>query len=39
MRIRAAVPEEFGAPIVVQDVELEEPRHTDLYIRSVIAFP
>ncbi len=35
MRIRAAVLEEFGAPLSVQDVELEEPRAGEALVRLV----
>src|SRR5437660_4568091 len=35
MRIRAAVLEEFGAPLAVQDVELEEPRAGEALVRLV----
>ncbi|NUR78128.1 MAG: alcohol dehydrogenase catalytic domain-containing protein [Thermoleophilia bacterium] len=35
MRIRAAVLEEFGAPLVVQDVELDEPRAGEALVRLV----
>ncbi|HUJ91939.1 MAG TPA: alcohol dehydrogenase catalytic domain-containing protein, partial [Gaiellaceae bacterium] len=33
MRIRAAVLEEFGSPLVVQDLELEEPRAGEVLVR------
>jgi len=33
MRMRAAVLEEFGSPLVVQDVELEEPRAGEVLVR------
>jgi S-(hydroxymethyl)glutathione dehydrogenase/alcohol dehydrogenase len=33
MRIRAAVLEEFGAPLVVQDVDLAEPRRGEVLVR------
>ena len=33
MRIRAAVLEEFGRPLVVQDVELAEPRAGEVLVR------
>ena len=33
MRIRAAVLEEFGSPLVVQDVDLEEPRTGEVLVR------
>ncbi len=35
MRMRAAVLEEFGAPLVVQEVELEEPRAGEVLVRLV----
>ena len=35
MRIRAAVLEEFGQPLVVQDVELAEPRAGEVLVRLV----
>jgi S-(hydroxymethyl)glutathione dehydrogenase / alcohol dehydrogenase len=35
VRIRAAVLEEFGRPLVVQDVELEEPRAGEVLVRLV----
>src|SRR5437588_5038120 len=35
MRIRAAVLEEFGAPLAVQEVELEEPRAGEALVRLV----
>ena len=35
MRIRAAVLEEFGAPLVVQEVELEEPHPGEALVRLV----
>src|ERR671931_1791759 len=35
MRIRAAVLEEFGAPLAVQEVELEEPRRGEALVRLV----
>src|SRR5213595_1586319 len=35
MRIRAAVLEEFGAPLAVQDVELAEPRGGEVLVRLV----
>jgi S-(hydroxymethyl)glutathione dehydrogenase / alcohol dehydrogenase len=35
MRIRAAVLEEFGSPLVVQDVELAEPRAGEALVRLV----
>src|SRR2546423_8092839 len=35
MRVRAAVLEEFGAPLVVQDVELGEPRSGEVLVRLV----
>jgi S-(hydroxymethyl)glutathione dehydrogenase / alcohol dehydrogenase len=35
MRIRAAVLEEFGAPLAVQDVELAEPRTGEALVRLV----
>jgi S-(hydroxymethyl)glutathione dehydrogenase/alcohol dehydrogenase len=35
MRIRAAVLEQFGAPLVVQDVELAEPRAGEVLVRLV----
>ena len=33
MKIRAAVLEEFGKPLVVQDVELDEPRQGEVLVR------
>src|SRR6195952_4333779 len=33
MRMRAAVLEEFGAPLVVQEVELAEPRAGEVLVR------
>src|SRR5580692_9661191 len=33
MQIRAAVLEEFGRPLVVQEVELVEPRETEVLVR------
>src|SRR3954451_23481656 len=33
MRIRAAVLEEFGAPLVVQDVDLAEPKSGEVLVR------
>ena len=33
MRIRAAVLEEFGRPLVVQEVELAEPRAGEVLVR------
>src|SRR5882762_8894048 len=33
MRVRAAVLEEFGAPLVVQEVELDEPRAGEVLVR------
>src|SRR5436305_936845 len=35
MRIRAAVLEQFGAPLAVQEVELEEPRRGEALVRLV----
>lgn len=35
MRIRAAVLEEFGAPLVVQEVQLSEPRAGEVLVRIV----
>ncbi len=35
MRIRAAVLEEFGSPLVVQDVDLAEPRAGEVLVRLV----
>ncbi len=35
MRIRAAVLEAFGEPLVVQEVELAEPRHGEVLVRLV----
>jgi S-(hydroxymethyl)glutathione dehydrogenase / alcohol dehydrogenase len=35
MRIRAAVLEEFGQPLVVQEVDLEEPRRGEVLVRLV----
>jgi S-(hydroxymethyl)glutathione dehydrogenase/alcohol dehydrogenase len=35
MRIRAAVLEEFGQPLVVQELELEEPRSGEVLVRLV----
>jgi S-(hydroxymethyl)glutathione dehydrogenase/alcohol dehydrogenase len=35
MRMRAAVLEEFGRPLVVQDVDLEEPRAGEVLVRLV----
>ena len=35
MRIRAAVLEEFGQPLVVRDVELEEPKAGEVLVRLV----
>ena len=35
MRIRAAVLEEFGKPLTVQDVELSEPRAGEALVRLV----
>jgi S-(hydroxymethyl)glutathione dehydrogenase/alcohol dehydrogenase len=35
MKIRAAVLEEFGAPLVVQEVELAEPRKGEVLVRLV----
>src|SRR5213083_450559 len=35
MRVRAAVLEEFGAPLAVQEVELEEPRRGEVLVRLV----
>src|SRR5471030_1357221 len=35
MQIRAAVLEEFGAPLVVQEIELEEPRSGEVLVRLV----
>src|ERR1700736_3479461 len=35
MRIRAAVLEEFGQPLVVQEVDLEEPRRGEALVRLV----
>jgi S-(hydroxymethyl)glutathione dehydrogenase/alcohol dehydrogenase len=35
MRIRAAVLEEFGKPLVVQDLELSEPRDGEVLVRLV----
>jgi S-(hydroxymethyl)glutathione dehydrogenase / alcohol dehydrogenase len=33
MRMRAAVLEQFGAPLVVQEVELAEPKHGEVLVR------
>ncbi len=35
MKIRAAVLEQFGQPLVVQDVELAEPRSGEVLVRLV----
>ncbi|HUC00501.1 MAG TPA: alcohol dehydrogenase catalytic domain-containing protein [Solirubrobacterales bacterium] len=35
MQIKAAVLEEFGAPLAIQDVELEEPRGGEVLVRLV----
>src|SRR3954469_7435317 len=35
MRMRAAVLEEFGAPLVVQEVELAEPKAGEVLVRLV----
>src|SRR5438128_4305968 len=35
MRVRAAVLEEFGAPLAVQEIELEEPRNGEVRVRLV----
>jgi S-(hydroxymethyl)glutathione dehydrogenase / alcohol dehydrogenase len=35
MKVRAAVLEEFGAPLVVQEVELQEPRGGEVLVRLV----
>src|ERR687887_212147 len=35
MRVRAAVLEEFGAPLAVQEVELEEPHAGEVLVRLV----
>ena len=35
MKIRAAVLEEFGSPLVVQEVELDEPRAGEALVRLV----
>ena len=35
MQIRAAVLEEFGAPLAIQEVELEEPRAGEVLVRLV----
>ena len=35
MRIRAAVLEDFGAPLVVRDVDLAEPRAGEVLVRLV----
>src|SRR5213594_3013076 len=35
MRIRAAVLEEFGAPLAVQELELTEPRSGEVLVRLV----
>ena len=35
MKIRAAVLEEFGAPLVVQEVDLAEPRDGEVLVRLV----
>ena len=35
MRIRAAVLEEFGQPLVVQELELAEPRFGEVLVRLV----
>src|SRR5438445_6805816 len=35
MKMRAAVLEEFGAPLAVQDVELEKPRAGEALVRLV----
>src|SRR4051812_49987450 len=35
MQMRAAVLEEFGAPLAVQDVELAEPRGGEVLVRLV----
>src|SRR5213592_1403140 len=35
MRIRAAVLEEFGAPLVVQEIDLDEPRAGEVLVRLV----
>ncbi|HET7444611.1 MAG TPA: alcohol dehydrogenase catalytic domain-containing protein [Solirubrobacterales bacterium] len=35
MQIKAAVLEEFGAPLAIQDVELEEPRAGEVLVRLV----
>ncbi len=35
MRMKAAVLEEFGEPLVVQDVELADPRHGEVLVRLV----
>ena len=35
MRVRAAVLEEFGAPLAVQEIELEEPRNGEVLVRLV----
>src|SRR4051812_49269944 len=35
MRIRAAVLEEFGAPLVIQEVELAEPKPGEVLVRLV----
>ena len=35
MRMRAAVLEEFGAPLAVQEVDLAEPRAGEVLVRLV----
>jgi S-(hydroxymethyl)glutathione dehydrogenase/alcohol dehydrogenase len=35
MQIRAAVLEEFGAPLQVQELELQEPRAGEVLVRLV----
>src|SRR3954451_13717959 len=35
MRMRAAVLEEFGAPLVVQEIDLEEPKQGEVLVRLV----
>ena len=35
MRIKAAVLEEFGAPLAIRDVELAEPRAGEVLVRLV----
>jgi S-(hydroxymethyl)glutathione dehydrogenase/alcohol dehydrogenase len=35
MRIRAAVLEEFGQPLVVQELDLEEPKEREVLVRLV----